>query len=117
AVKILNVDKAKQPDVRHRFETEAAKTNAIGHRGVVKAIDDGETSDGCPYLVLELLDGDTLEERRVRSGGRLPAGEVVDIGIALSEVLAAAHDAGLVHRDVKPANVFITRCGVVKLLD
>src|SRR6476619_7671263 len=66
AVKILNPDKAMLVEVRQRFEREAAQTNGIEHDGVVRAIDDGETSDGCPYLVLELLEGETLEEKRAR---------------------------------------------------
>jgi serine/threonine-protein kinase len=118
AVKILNLDASGMPEVRERFEREAAQGNEIEHEGVVKAIDDGETPDGCPYIVLELLEGDTLEELRARApDGRMPVGEVVDLGLAIADVLAAAHDAGLVHRDVKPANVIVTKNGAVKLLD
>jgi len=65
AMKILNREPADRPEVRERFDREASTSNAINHDGAVKVFDDGETSNGCPYLVMEYLDGETLEDKRV----------------------------------------------------
>ena len=80
-------------------------------------LDDDVAEDGSIYLVAELLEGETLEERRVRCGGVLSDAEMLSIADAVLDVLAAAHAKGIVHRDLKPENVFVTRNGAVKLLD
>lgn len=116
AVKILHPDAP--PEVKARFLREGYLANAVDHEGAVNVIDDGKTDDGCPYLIMELLEGESLEDLRLRSpGNRVPVERAVQIAVSVAEVLAAAHDAGIVHRDVKPANVFLTKSGVVKLLD
>jgi serine/threonine protein kinase len=69
------------------------------------------------FLVTELLDGETLEDRRNRFGGRLPEDEVLSVADQLLDVLAAAHAKGVIHPDLKPENVFLTRSGNVKILD
>jgi serine/threonine-protein kinase len=117
AVKILHPEMSTNAFVRERFLWEGYVANAVGHEGAVKVIDDDTAEDGSLFLVTELLDGETLEERRVRFGGRLPQDEVLAATDQLLSVLAAAHAHGIVHRDLKPENVFLTRAGQVKVLD
>jgi serine/threonine-protein kinase len=117
ALKILHRDLANDPAMVERFRREGYFANAIGHPGVVRAIDDDVAEDGSVFIVMELLEGENLEERRKRLGGRIPLVEVVDIADAMLDVLAAAHDHQILHRDLKPENVFITRKSEVKLLD
>jgi serine/threonine-protein kinase len=117
AVKILHPELSTSADVRARFTREGHAANAVGHDGAVKVIDDDVAEDGSLYLVTELLDGETLEDRRERSGGRLREDEVLSVADQLLDVLAAAHAKGVVHRDVKPANIFLTRSGQLKVLD
>ena len=97
-----------------RFLQEARVTAALDHANIVKVFDVG-VLDGRPYLVAELLDGETL---RVRLGrGPLAAEEATRIAGDVAAGLVVAHAAGLVHRDLKPDNVFLTRSGVTKILD
>ncbi len=108
-------------DAAARFLHEAKSTARIRHPGVVTVSDFGVRPAGGTYLVMELLDGESLAERLVR--GALPIELATDLGLQIAEALAAAHAAGVVHRDLKPANVFLvpdpaTRSGLrVKLLD
>ncbi len=117
AVKILHPGMSTNAFVRERFMWEGYAANAVGHDGAVKVIDDDEAEDGSLYLVTELLDGETLEERRMRSGGRLMQQEVLLVADQILDVLVAAHAKGIVHRDLKPENVFLTRAGQIKVLD
>jgi serine/threonine-protein kinase len=117
AVKILHPELSTNAEVRSRFTREGHAANAVGHDGAVKVIDDDVAEDGSLYLVTELLDGETLEDRRVRSGGRLGEDEVLSVADQLLDVLAAAHAKGVHHRDIKPANIFLTRSGQLKVLD
>ena len=117
AVKILHPEMSTNSVVRERFLWEGYVANAVAHDGAVKVIDDDAAEDGSLFLVTELLDGETLEERRLRRGGRLPREEVLVAADQLLDVLAAAHGKGIVHRDLKPENVFVTRAGRVKVLD
>jgi serine/threonine-protein kinase len=117
AVKMLNEDMATNELARERFLWEGYVANAVRHDGVVKVIDDDTDEDGTLYLVTELLDGETLEERRLRLGGRIAEDECLLVIDELLDVLAAAHAAGIVHRDIKPDNLFLTREGGVKVLD
>ena len=91
--------------------------NQVNHPGAVRVLDDDVAEDGCAFLVMEMLHGEALDERAARAGGRLGVQEVLWLGWQLLDVLAAAHAAGVVHRDVKPENVFLTRTGAVKVLD
>ncbi|HVJ89464.1 MAG TPA: protein kinase [Labilithrix sp.] len=117
ALKILHRDFAHDPSMGERFRREGYFANAIGHPGVVRAIDDDVTEDGCAFLVMDLLEGETLEERRKRLGGKIPPSELLPVADAVLDILAAAHDQNVLHRDLKPENVFITRKNEVKLLD
>jgi serine/threonine-protein kinase len=117
AIKLLHPELSTHHEVRTRFLREGYVANAVGHEGAVRITDDDVAEDGAAFLVMELLDGETLEDRRVRSGGRLDEDEVLSLADQLLDVLAAAHAKGIVHRDIKPDNVFVTRTGQVKLLD
>ena len=79
------------------------------------AVYDVGSHDGAPYVVSELLEGETL--RAALAGGKLSARKAIDYAVQLAHGLAAAHEKGIVHRDLKPENVFITRDGRVKILD
>ncbi len=117
AIKVLHRELAYNTRVRQRFLREGYLANRVGHPGVVAVIDDGMTKDGTVFLVLELLAGESLSARVVRSGGRLDAREVLRIAHDVLDVLEAAHGKGIIHRDIKPANVFITDSGASKVLD
>lgn len=117
ALKILHKQLAEDPALCERFKREGYFANSIGHPGIVRAIDDDVTEDGCPFLVMELLEGETLDERRRRKGGKLALRWVLPVADSLLEVLAAAHAREVVHRDLKPDNVFVTKTGEVKVLD
>jgi serine/threonine protein kinase len=119
----IKLPRGKDPTLLSRFVKEGWIGNRVDHSGVVKTLDDGITSDGLPFLVMERLIGETLDQR-VEREGRLSVSEVVRIISQVCDVLAAAHDAGIVHRDVKPSNVFLVSAheaaqqqGSVKLLD
>jgi serine/threonine protein kinase len=114
-VKVLHPELSTNAVVRERFLWEGYVANAVGHDGVVMVIDD-EAEDGSLFVVTELLEGETLEERRLRLGGRLPEEEVLLATDQLLSVLVAAHANGIVHQDLKPGNVFLTRAGQVKVL-
>ncbi len=117
AIKMLHPQLAHEPTVRSRFLREAYAANAVDHPAVCSVLDDGETEDGGVFLVLELLEGETMEARRLRLGGKLPIEEALDIAEEALDALAAAHEKGIIHRDVKPENVFVTNEGRIKLLD
>lgn len=117
AVKVLRGFYASDPGVRQRFQREGYLANRVGHPGAVHVLDDDVTPEGEVFLVMELLDGSSLCELVERAGGTLDVETTLRIADGVLDVLAAAHDAGIVHRDVKPENVFITRDGSVKVLD
>jgi serine/threonine-protein kinase len=116
AVKMLHPEQALNPDLKTRFLREGYVANQVRHPGAVAVLDDDE-EDGAPFLVMELLEGETLEHRWERKGRRLESFEVLSIADKLLDVLAAAHDKGIVHRDIKPENIFITRDATIKVLD
>lgn len=116
AIKILHPEAARDPLIRERFRREAEAVNRFVHPGVVEIRDIDETEDGCPFLVMELLDGQSLSDR-VRRHGYPALPEVLAIATALLDVLVAAHAQGIVHRDIKPANLFLLRDGRLKVLD
>jgi eukaryotic-like serine/threonine-protein kinase len=113
AIKVLPDDVAHDPEARARLRREARAVAALSHPHIAALFDIGET-DGTHYLVMELLEGETLAARLRR--GALPEKEALRIGAEVAEALAAAHGRGVVHRDVKPANVMLTRTGA-RLLD
>jgi serine/threonine protein kinase len=107
AVKFLYPDLARQPDVVTRFQREAEAASAIAHPNVVGVHDVNVTPEGQPYIVAELLQGEELGEYLERAG-KLPVADAIRIVRQICKALGAAHDAGVVHRDVKPENVFLT---------
>ena len=114
AVKVLPVHAADDPKALARFEREARAVAALSHPNVL-ALHDFGREDGYVYTVSELLEGETLGARLER--GPISARKVRDWGAQAARALGAAHDRGIVHRDVKPDNLFITNSGTVKLLD
>src|SRR5688572_5799334 len=101
-------------NVRERFARELRLTARVQHAGVVKVLD-GDVTAERPYLVLEYVDGATLRERL--AAGPLPIADAARVAAATADVLAAAHQQGVLHRDIKPDNVMVTRDGVVRVLD
>jgi eukaryotic-like serine/threonine-protein kinase len=115
AVKLLGEALAGDGLAAERLRREARAAARLLHPGVARVLDLGEDG-GRPYLVMELLRGESLADRLARAGP-LPPAEAVRVVAAAAEALQAAHQAGIVHRDVKPGNVFLTGDGEVKLLD
>jgi serine/threonine protein kinase len=108
ALKLLLPEQRGAPEPRARLLREALALSAARHPGVVAALDAGETEDGTPYLVLELLEGRSLEGiLAVRR--RIGAAEAAWLGARVCEALAAAHRRGIIHRDIKPSNLFVAR--------
>ncbi len=116
AIKMLHPEVAVSQDVTTRFLREGYVGNAVAHPGTVRVLDDDLTEDGAPFLVMELLEGESLGARLDRDGP-LPPHEVAQLGHQLLDVLTAAHAAHIVHRDLKPDNIFLTYEGRVKVLD
>jgi len=119
ALKLLHADMAKHEHVVARFLREASAAGRIGNRHIVESFDAGRLDTGEPFLVMELLGGETLEARLTRQG-RLPADALADLVGQACDGVQAAHAAGIVHRDLKPENLFIvdTKDGpLLKILD
>jgi serine/threonine-protein kinase len=117
AVKMLHAQFSNEDDVRARFLQEGYAANAIQHEGAVSVLDDDVAPDGSAFIVMELLDGETVERRWEKAGGALPVSDVLTIADRLLDVLVSAHERSVVHRDIKPENLFITRSGALKVLD
>ena len=117
AVKVLHADLARNENVRTRFLREGYAANRVGHPGVAHVLDDDIDENGDVFLVLELLDGETLEALWMRAGKKMSLGNVLGYTDRILDVLEAAHLNGVVHRDIKPENVFVTRTGVLKVMD
>jgi serine/threonine-protein kinase len=116
ALKMLHAEHSLRKDVRKRFLREGYIANVVDHPGAVAVLDDDVAEDGSAFLVMELLDGDTVDGILARDG-KLAESVVLALAAETLDVLAAAHERNVVHRDIKPANVFVTRTGEVKVLD
>ncbi len=127
AIKVLHLELVRSIDALTRFQRELDAIQRLQHPNVISAIDHGTLTDGRPYLVLEYLEGPSLREV-IQERGAIPPIEVLDILGPLCDALQVAHDAGLVHRDVKASNVILARkegalrpvlldVGLVKLID
>jgi serine/threonine protein kinase len=117
AVKLLHPEAALSPILRRRFLREGYVANKVEHPGAVSILDDDVDEAGNAYLVMELLHGETLDARLTRAGGSLPAAQVIQIICPVLDCLESAHGRGIVHRDIKPGNLFLTTDGAVKVLD
>ncbi|HTO75344.1 MAG TPA: protein kinase [Thermoanaerobaculia bacterium] len=116
AIKVLPASFSADPDRLRRFEQEARAAGILNHPNITAVYDIGSNaSDGAPYVVSELLEGETL--RSALAGGRLSPRRATDYALQIAHGLAAAHEKGIVHRDLKPENLFVTKDGRVKILD
>jgi eukaryotic-like serine/threonine-protein kinase len=117
AIKLLAAAHASDEQFRARFRAEARFAAGLSHPGIARVFDYGETSPlGGPYLVMELVNGEPLSTILEREG-RLPADVTMDIVAQAARALDVAHQAGIVHRDIKPGNLLITADGTTKITD
>src|SRR6185503_19019505 len=114
AIKVLPATLSENVDRLNRFEQEAQAAGALNHPNILSIYQIGN-HDGAPYIVSELLEGDTLRDRL--ASGALPQRKATDYALQIARGLAAAHDKSIVHRDIKPDNIFVTDDGRVKILD
>ncbi len=114
AVKIMNPQLVRDTSLKERFRREAKNAASLAHPNIIEIADYGETDDGTPYLVMELLDGVTLD--KLVEQGPMPAPKVAALGLGIARGLARAHDFQVIHRDLKPENVFVARGAGGKLV-
>jgi serine/threonine-protein kinase len=108
AIKLISIEHSQSPEARQRFATEAKAAAKLRSRHVVQVYDDGETPEGNPYIVLEYLEGETLEQRLERERD-IPLADATRVVCHVGRALARAHAHGTVHRDLKPANIFLVK--------
>ncbi len=114
AVKVLAEKLVNDPEMLRRFEREGGAASALHHPNICTVFDTGNWQ-GRPYLAMELLTGQALDDRL--AGGPMPVPQLIEIAIGVCSALEAAHAIGVVHRDIKPGNLFLTTGGQVKVLD
>lgn len=115
ALKFLHRRHASNPGARARLLAEARAVSALDHPNIAVVYEIGEADDGTQFIAMAWYEGETLKE--IARRGPLAVAEAVTIAEQIGRALAAAHRAGIIHRDVKPANVMVTQSGAVKLLD
>jgi eukaryotic-like serine/threonine-protein kinase len=114
ALKVLPESTRHDAAALERFWREARAASALNHPGICTIHELNESGDS-PFIVMELLEGSSLE--KLFHGNAMPFGQLVELGVQLSDALDAAHRKGILHRDIKPANIFLTRSGQAKILD
>src|ERR1700704_6398924 len=114
AIKVLPVSFTADPERLRRFEQEARAVAALNHPNILAIYDIG-TREDAPFIISELLEGETLRGRL--SSGVLPVRKAIEYAVQMAQGLSAAHGKGIVHRDLKPENIFVTRDGRIKILD
>src|SRR6266567_7398100 len=113
AIKILPSHLSSNPEAKQRFDREARSISSLNHPNVCQLYDVG-SHDGTSYLVMEYLEGETLADRSRK--GALPLEQVLKYGLDICEGLEKAHESGVIHRDLKPGNIMLTKSGA-KLMD
>ncbi len=116
ALKVLRRQYAGDSEFAERFKREARSAASLSHPNIVQVYDRGETDEGASYIAMEYVPGGTLKER-ISDRGPLEASEAAALGAQVAEALGAAHDRGMVHRDIKPQNVLLTTRGDAKVAD
>jgi serine/threonine protein kinase len=114
AMKFLSEQFAREPQALERFRQEARAASALNHPQICTIYDIGE-HNGQPFIVMEYLEGESLKDRIPK--GPMPVDQVVDVAIQISGALEVAHAKGIIHRDIKPGNLFLTKTGQAKILD
>jgi len=117
ALKILHADFAREKTICERFLREAYVSNKVNHSATVQVLDDDMTEQGEPFLIMELLLGETVRDAWKKCGRTMPVGRVLQICERVVDCLASCHAISVIHRDLKPANIFITDEGEIKVLD
>ncbi len=120
AIKVLHTHRAAEPDIVRRFYREARASAQLNHPHVVRVLDFGNEGDALPYLVMEWLEGMTLQAYLKNFEEMLPLDQVCDVFVQILSAFEAAHAHGIIHRDVKPENMFVTEVAgirTIKILD
>jgi len=114
AIKVLHTGMVQDPELVRRFLNEARAASAIRHPNIIDVFDAGVTPEGEPYILMEFLDGDSLQ-KAILQQGRMPLRAVQEVARQAGSALAAAHAAGIVHRDLKPENLFLIKDAAMPL--
>ena len=116
ALKMLRSQYANDEEFVERFRREAQSAARLTHPNIVSIYDRGRSEDGAYYIAMEHVPRGTLKERIIRDGAFDP-GVAAGVALQISDALQAAHESGVIHRDIKPQNVLVTRSGDVKVVD